>query len=181
MKLICLAGFARVGKDTVGTFLSEEFGYQRVAIADPLKEAVQRKFQLSSAQIDGSEKDEVDPRWDRSPRQLFVEEGQLWRSRDPLMVVQAWADRVRFLSADSHLGVVCPDVRRIIEYDYARSVGASIWIVRRPGFDEIGRGQPEQQDNQVAHLADTCFDAVIDNNHEPEELHAVVREWLMGK
>lgn len=69
--LIGLIGKKGVGKDTVADYLVETRGYQKLAYADPLKSACRELFSFSEEQLNGNLKEEIDPYWKVSPRQVF--------------------------------------------------------------------------------------------------------------
>lgn len=69
--LIGLIGKKGVGKDTVADYLVETQKYQKLAYADPLKSACRELFSFSEEQLNGNLKEEIDPYWKVSPRQVF--------------------------------------------------------------------------------------------------------------
>lgn len=50
--IIALSGWKRSGKDTVAEYLIQNYGAQRIAFADPLKESVAQQYGLTRAYID---------------------------------------------------------------------------------------------------------------------------------
>lgn len=76
MQLYGIAGKARVGKDTVATYLMQHYGFIRSAFADPLKRAAQQMFGLSDEETwSEALKEVVIPYWGLSPRQMFQKLG----------------------------------------------------------------------------------------------------------
>ena len=72
--IIGLVGRSRSGKDTVATLLQELNPARPFAIARlsaPIKDAARALFQFTDQQIEGAEKEVVDPRWNVTPRQVF--------------------------------------------------------------------------------------------------------------
>ena len=70
--MIGLVGKKGSGKDTMADFLVSDYGYRKLAMADPLKKACKILFDFSDAQLsDHQEKERVDERWGISPRQAF--------------------------------------------------------------------------------------------------------------
>ncbi len=69
MKLIAISGWVKSGKDTAANMLISDYGFKRVAFADPLKETVAEQFDISLPSLhtqEGKEKPilsmPVDPR-----------------------------------------------------------------------------------------------------------------------
>lgn len=82
MNLIGICGRARSGKDTIANILVKEFGFTRVALADPIKRAARDFFDLTWEQCWGDLKDTPDERypitksshrWHRNPPETAEE------------------------------------------------------------------------------------------------------------
>lgn len=71
MVLIGLTGKKRSGKDTTADYLVEKYGFEKISFATPLKEICKILFSFSDNQLYGDEKEEIDKRWDISPRKVF--------------------------------------------------------------------------------------------------------------
>jgi hypothetical protein len=134
--LIGLAGRARVGKDTVASYLAAHLTLISYAFADPLKQALAGLFSLTAAQLEGAEK-ELPLEWlGKSPRELMQLLGTEW-GRD-LVHPQLWLLLAeRNLQAMAELnqdmqGVVIRDVRFDNEADWVRSKGGVIVHITRP-------------------------------------------------
>jgi hypothetical protein len=69
--LIGFLGQKRVGKDTCADYLVEKYGFQKYAMATPMKDAIKIIFKLSDEQLYGNAKEIVDPRWGVTPRELM--------------------------------------------------------------------------------------------------------------
>lgn len=67
-KVIGVTGRKYNGKDTVGNYLVEHFGYKRLAFADALKDACRCIFGFTDEQLYGSLKETQDVFWKVSPR-----------------------------------------------------------------------------------------------------------------
>jgi len=78
---IGILGKKGAGKDTIGTYLINKYGYTSDAFAEPLKQVCKITFSLSDRQLYGSlaKKETIDERWGKSPRQMFQEIGTLLR------------------------------------------------------------------------------------------------------
>lgn len=68
-------GVKRSGKDTCGEYLKSNYGYERYAFGDPVKEICRNMFNLSEEQLFGDKKEIIDPRWNLTPREMFQRVG----------------------------------------------------------------------------------------------------------
>lgn len=66
---------ARSGKDTVANYLVANFGFKRIAFADPLKLACMEIFGWTEEHVYGDLKEVVDPYWGFSPRYALQKVG----------------------------------------------------------------------------------------------------------
>ena len=81
--VVALVGTAGAGKDSIADVLTQQFDFERLAFADPLKKACKEVFGLTDAQLhDRNEKEKVDPFWHRSPREMFQQVGTLMKQVD---------------------------------------------------------------------------------------------------
>lgn len=79
--MIVIAGKAGSGKDTLADYLCAKHGYQKVALADPMKEFCQKLFGWTAEQLWGhsSLRNQEDPRWDGlTPREALQWLGTEW-------------------------------------------------------------------------------------------------------
>ncbi len=167
--LIGLAGHARVGKDTVAHHLANHLQLISYAFAEPLKQALAYMFHLTTAQLEGSEKEEP-LRWlGKSPRELMQLLGTEW-GRD-LIHPQIWLllaelNLQRRAEIDQHMkGVVIRDVRFDNEADWVRSKGGVIFHISRRGM------RPANGHTSESGVRHYTGDYVIENNGTLDELY----------
>ena len=190
-RVIGVTGYKRSGKDSIAAVLTSEYGYTRVALADPLKKmalAIDPVVALSAdssirlsrlIERDGWEKakavDDV-----RRFLQRLGSEGV----RDTLGS-DAWLLRLRrtltgqdtligahHASVDPQLKVVVPDIRFPNEAEAVRDMGGHIWRVTRPGCESDGHQSEAGIDRIVP-------DIVLGNEGSLEDLASAVK-WLMS-
>lgn len=136
-KIIGIAGKARSGKDTIANYLWREYGFTRLAFADPVKLAAQQIFGLSQEQTWGDELKEVEiPFWGMSPRRMFqmlgTEAGRNVFGHD------LWIKRLAYsMSILPDDDIVVPDVRFNDEADFIRSQGGMVVHLDRPDAQAI--------------------------------------------
>lgn len=78
---ILLAGKKRSGKSLTAKYLKDKYPNSiELTFAEPLKQACKAMFLLSDEQLnDEKKKEEIDPRWNVTPRELFQRVGDLFR------------------------------------------------------------------------------------------------------
>jgi dephospho-CoA kinase len=70
-RIVGLCGKKQSGKDTVGDYLCEEYGYKKIAMANALKMGCKNIFGLTEEQINGDLKEVDDDFWKVTPRQIL--------------------------------------------------------------------------------------------------------------
>lgn len=73
--LIGLVAPKMSGKDTAANYLCSSYNFKKYNFADPLKGGIAQIFGLTYEQLDGKEKESVDPFWGVTPRELFQKIG----------------------------------------------------------------------------------------------------------
>ena len=172
---IAISGVSGAGKDTVAQFLIDELGYERLAIADPIKEHVGDIFGLTKRQLWGDLRNEVIDELGVSPRKIYQDFGRFCREIDAGIWLRALLSRVRELIGEGRR-VVCTDVRTHKEFEAVRSAGASLWHITRSGAGAPGDLANDSTERQARELAGRRFDVVIENNGPLEELQERVLE-----
>ena len=66
--IILLCGYKGSGKDECAKYFERAHGFQHFKIATYLKDALSKLFGFTPNQLNGSEKELVDPRWNITPR-----------------------------------------------------------------------------------------------------------------
>lgn len=69
--IIGILGNIGAGKSTAARFISETYGAKIFAFATPIKKMVQELWNFSDEQVYGNLKDEIDPRYNKAPRECF--------------------------------------------------------------------------------------------------------------
>lgn len=177
--IIGLSGYAQTGKDTVAKHLVEHYGYNRIAFADPMREAL---YALNPTITDIPELAGVRLQWlvdkmgwdfvkvdspeTRGLLQRFGTEvgRKLWGEN-------FWVDRAMEKASQFDL-VVITDVRFPNEYQAIKEAGGEVWRIEKVGVDAVN-----------AHASETSldghfFDGIITNNSTIDDLYATV-DYLM--
>jgi len=67
-RIIAICGAKRSGKDVLAEHIVKQYHYERVAFANPLKQAVKALFNFNDEQVETDKKDIVDENWGITPR-----------------------------------------------------------------------------------------------------------------
>lgn len=127
--IVLLCGFKRSGKDTVAKILQQHYGYDHIKISSPLKDGLKAMFNFTDNQLEGDEKDVIDPVLNKTPRDvmkyvgtdLFQYEIQKFL---PCMGRNFWVNAIisRLESNNSGGDVVVSDLRFHHEIDAFRAL-----------------------------------------------------------
>src|SRR5438045_2338658 len=69
--IIGILGFKRAGKDTVADYIVSNYGFEKMILSQPLKEACKILFNFTDEQLYGNLKEIVDSNWKTSPRKIM--------------------------------------------------------------------------------------------------------------
>lgn len=165
--LVGLSGRSGAGKDTAAALLVERYGFERIAIADPLKRVAALAFGLRDEQLWGEERNALDERWGTTPRVMYQQLGDGLRAIHPAALTRGWIDAVT-RARESGTAVVVPDVRMPSELQLIRNLGGVVWRVVRPDLPPLPGG-----DHATETALDNAgtFDAVLLNDGSVAELH----------
>lgn len=176
-KLIGIGGKKQHGKDTLGKYLVERYGYTRISFADPLKEMIRPAFGFTEEQLYGSKKEDVDPFWKVSPRQVLQFVGtELFRDRmnelipgieSNFWIVLAKKKIIEEWGKNPDAKFVITDLRFLGEMEFIREMKGYTICVHRPLGDE-----PIDLHSSETELDELKFDAVLSNNGSIDELYA---------
>jgi len=169
--LIGLVGKKQAGKDTFGQYLIQQYGFQKRAFADPIKECCQLLFHLREEQLhDAILKETIDTRWNQTPRQIMQMVGtDLFRNHyDPDFWIKSF-EQWYHNSSSSSTHVVCTDVRFPNEAECIRSLGGVLVQIIRPTILSTDLHESEQCIIQA--------DYRIMNDSTLENFHDKIQSW----
>lgn len=142
MKLLGIVGKAYSGKDSIADHLIECYGFVKLSLAAPLKAMCALAFDLTTEQVNGSEKAVVDPRYGKSPRDILQFIGtEGFRAVDP----DCWVKLLLRQAEKEPRPVVVPDVRFVNEAKLIREAGGEIWRVVCPDHPKNAAMTENQQ------------------------------------
>jgi len=159
MNVVGISGKKRSGKDTMADVFVEE-GFERHAFAEPIKTAAQTIFNLTDDQVDGDRKEEPDPYWDRTPREIMQHFGT-----DAFR--ETYGDEVWVDSLIQRLRLRLPSHAVVKDVRFPNEVRG---LQERAGAEVIRIDASERLDNDDDHASETAldgydgFDRTIRNN-----------------
>lgn len=135
--IIGICGKARSGKDTIANYLHNEYGFKRMALADPLKFVVQEVFALDTDNV-----------WDPILREQPLKDWPGWTVRKLLQFIgtdlfrdhidkDIWVKSLCLKLAKEQTNYVVSDIRFPNERSYILDLypDSSFIKVVRPGYD----------------------------------------------
>jgi hypothetical protein len=144
--VIGITGRKRSGKDTIGKYLIENYGFIRIAYADALKEACKHIFGFSDEQVYGDDlKEVVDEYWGHSPREILQKVGtELFREQLPILCknisndvwIRSVERKIQNLHKKGHTKFVITDVRFPNELEFLSKINGKSWKVVRPSLSK---------------------------------------------
>ena len=139
--LIGLLARRTYGKDTIADYLVENYGYKKVPLASPLKEACRVLFNFDDEQLYGSQKETIDPNWGIAPRQMFQYLGTDILRNDisrimPDIKDNFWVNNIKIqyekaLEKDPNTRFIISDVRFQNEVDVIHQLGGKVVKIER--------------------------------------------------
>jgi hypothetical protein len=176
--IIAICGSKRSGKDTLAGIISNEFGFEHVKIAQKLKAMCQILFNFSNDQIETDLKDEVDPKWNISPRramQFMGTEVMQYKIQDLLgkrVGREFWIDSLLESFEKENHKYVISDLRFI--HEYTRIKEKRGFIIKVIDNDLV---------NEDDHISEQEYleiksDVIIDNTGRPD-LESLRRQIAM--
>lgn len=176
--IIGLSGYAQTGKDTIANYLIENYGFTRVAFADPIREAIYRlnpKITIADMKgvplataVDGLgwesvKVDSEDARW--LLQRMGTEVGREMFGDD------FWVNQ-GMKKALQHDRVVFTDVRYPNELEAILEASGTVWRVIKNSVGAVNRHASETA------LDDYDFEYMIFNNDTKESLYESVDSFM---
>jgi len=166
MKIIGIAGPARAGKTTVANMiLNLRPEYTHKTFAAPLKMMLFYGLDLTVDQVEGDQKEVVDPRYGTTPRLLMQTLGTEWGRN--LVHPDIWLTAA---TNDILQPTVFGDVRFPNEADWVRKHGALLHVARG--------GLVTHQHESEAGIKPAGGDYFIDNSSGLDDLEQQVAQFL---
>lgn len=182
-QIIGITGKKFNGKDTLGNYFVEKYGYKRLAFADALKNACGSIFGFTYDQLHGNKKEEIDQYWKVSPRTIFQYVGtDLFRNQIsnvvPNIGKDIWLKVIEKqildeLKINPLARFVVTDVRFANECEFIKNLGGTTIRIKRSMTENTDTHQSE---NEIDNLN---VDLEILNNDTIESLFKNIDELLI--
>ena len=166
--LLAKKGF---GKDTAGDYLVTNYGFKKVAFAEPLKDACAILFGFTDEQLYGSLKEVVDERWGVPPRKILQYLGTDILRNEINTVIPGigenfWINRLKInCEQNPDIKYVISDVRFQNEVDWIHEMGGVVIKIDRPILSDDRHGSEKNID-----LIEN-YDKLINNDGSIEEFY----------
>ena len=170
---IALSGLKRAGKDTVGSYLIQNYECKRFAFADEVKRLARELFPEEFVQND-------------KPVDLLQWLGNTMRQRNPDVWINKLTNRITQTPTGSNL--VVTDVRYPNEVQALKKLGFTIVKVQVPVEVSVERCKATEinfteelllhESEQLAQSNEQYYDYIIENTGTLEELYKKVDEMM---
>lgn len=201
MVLIGLVGQNRVGKDTLAEVLTKKYGFKQYALADPIKKIAQILFDFNEEQLNGCLKEEIDPKWNISPRQFYQQFGTEIMQYDIYKYLPSLEEKVpsrhlwvkimeQWVKEQQTIGfnnIVISDIRFVHEAASIRDMnGILIKITRNSNNNNDNDNDNDNKNETNIHLSqktindipDDWIDYSIQNNTSYDEYKNKINQYI---
>ncbi len=181
-----------VGKDKAAKYLVREYGFQPVSFAVKLKDMVRRMFDLKDRQVYGTQEDKetIDPRWGKTPRQLMQDFGESMRQTFGEDIwIRFVAEKIEHLESLQQASREKPHKLHWVVSD-VRHINEAEWIRKAPGGCPVEITREAASSENDGHVSEhalvdyTGWSYHVENNLEAEDMYAhldVIVEAMGGR
>lgn len=192
--LIGLTGERRVGKDEVAKYFIKKYHFKNYAFANPLKKVCKELFLLNDEQLYGSKKEDIDPIWNLSPREILqktatdvirdniknifpnisIQDGNnFW-----IYHFELWYQKEKNRINKNHVNVVISDVRFKNEVEAIRKYDGIIIKIKRDNLKKAYKKINSKIDNHISEMEqkEIIPDYIIYNNSTIFKLYNQIEE-----
>lgn len=163
---------ARSGKDTVADYLVTKYGYRKLSFAAPLKVMARKLAGVPDDMSDLEFKESI-TEFGITGGRLLQRLGVAGREVDPNMWIRLLRAQIILPEMELHSRYVISDVRFDNEASALRSLGATLWHVKRPGL-------PSDPDPSETEGASIIWDRTLDNSRDLNYLYLQVDDLIRG-
>ena len=177
MVLLAVCGKARSGKDTFADYLIKNYGFEKKAFADPLKEMCRALFMFNDEQLYGNLKEIIDERWNITPREALQKLGTEFVRENinnylpnlDCIPKDFWLKRFQLWYEDNKdKNIIISDIRFANESELIKKLGGT--IIRVKSINDVN--------NTHSHISENMFDEIpvdleIYNNYTKEYFFSI--------
>ena len=181
-RIVAICGYKGSGKDFLGNFLAETYGYNKLSFAGNLKEGVRVMFDLTKEHVDGDLKDVVLEDYGITPRQILqhfgteVAQYQLAQLPGSTTGRNIWArNLVNKIMGDSRTNFVITDMRFQHEYRELKDAFGSSFISVRVERDSVLKTDSHVSEKD---FNDIPVDITVKNNRDENYAFEQLRSFF---
>ena len=183
--IIAICGKKRTGKDTIAAVLERNYAFALCKFAQQLKNGLCSFFNFTLEQLEGPEKDAIDPRWGISPRHAMQ-----WMGTDimqfqihsllPGIGRNFWAKQLasQIEASGDATRIVISDMRFFHEYLYLKERFGARFVTMRVRRDAAEKGGAEDGHASEVDCDNIPADYTIFNNGSIESLSEMVGDMM---
>lgn len=173
--IIGFTGKAGSGKDTASMVCIENNRIDKFAFAEPLKKAAASLFLFTDEQLYTDKKEDVDSKWNKSPRQILQWLGcEVLRDQfDKDIFLKNMIHRIKASSANI---IFVTDVRYDNEAELIHNMGGKIIKIERPDLKQIEFFNHSSESG----ISSNLIDIIINNDSTIESLHKKVLNTIQS-
>jgi hypothetical protein len=166
--LVAIAGKARVGKDTVGRYLAQNYNFEHFYFARPLKQMLEHGLDLREVDFQTTEeKERIIPELGRSYRYLAQKLGTEWGRN--MVHPQLWVKLIemrwqRLQAASLNARLVLTDCRFDNEAEWVRDAGGV--VVHIQGSGQFGMSEEAKAHSSEAGVTFVDGDRLLWNHYD---------------
>lgn len=150
------------GKDTIADYICKTYHFKKLAFATVLKSVCTLIYNLSHTQLNSNDKETVDLRYNKSPRQIMQDIGQKLKELDP----DIWINHLNEERKKTSKNIVISDVRFQNEVDYINKNGGIIIKVINP---RIFSNDTNISETEL--LSNINYNVLVINDSSKQELY----------
>lgn len=180
-----IIGHAGSGKDTIGKYLIENYGFEKDSFAGPLKKGVQALFDFTDDQLeDRILKETVDIRWGISPREAFNfvgtelirdHMGELMPDVGRDFLVRSMDHRLKGYK-ENRRRIVVTDVRNQNEAEFILRCDGRLIRVDRPNLKDLPpRTQNHSSVKGIDAINPSLIDVRVQNDGSIDDLETKIK------
>lgn len=184
MVLIGFLGKKRSGKDTCADYLVEYHNFEKTAFAKPLKDCLKVLFHFTDEQLYGDKKEDIDERWNTSPRKAmqFIGTDVIRNQFDnliPNIGLNFWTKHFEiFYNDNKNKNIVVSDVRFQNEVNTIKKLGGIIIKIQRDSNNINSKCKNDTHESEIEMNNIENYDILIQNNSSFEELYKQIEKTI---
>jgi hypothetical protein len=183
MIVIGLSGRKGCGKDTCADYLVSKYGFVKLAFADTLKDLCKTVFGFNNEQLYGNLKEQIDPFWEHSPREIMQTVGtELFRNTLPIYLknlneniwIRILEKKIKHHLENGNTKIIITDIRAHNELQFVKQIEGIVWKITRKDDN-----RNEYSNHSSETLVDELnFDKLILNDSSIMDFYSIIDKLI---